>query len=481
MKIRNGILTILLVLTQFQTVFSHPWKPNAYLIVDTDGGIDDFRTLNLLLSSPAVRILGITCSNGVLAADETNLKLTGLLNKTNHQGILTAVNQSQKSLAKNCKTALNFDWGFPVTGRSVVTSHLKMIRYILDHCKEPIIFLNLGSLNTMNSCIEEIPDLKKRLKEVIWMADPVAIDESFNYKIDTNAYLQVIKKQIDLTVINGGLYEPGYTDSFVKKLSYIKNVHAELIRESFIKINSPYLMTCYDEMGALYLHFPDYFLPDTVNSLLIAANLTPFVTQELLDKSFLKILEGKTINTNQVFSAFPDDTLFYVEDIRPNVVTSIDKYGTDEWNSCVMTMELHRHVGVYALIGAKMGVRAREYFGAGVDELNVITYAGLTPPFSCLNDGLQVSTGATLGHGLIRVAENNIAEPKAEFEYLGQKIIINLKEEYRNRIKQEIKEARMLFGLGSNEYWDLVRQYAISYWKNWNRLDIFEIEKENDH
>ena len=123
-----------------------------------------------------------------------------------------------------------------------------------------------------------------------------------------------------------------------------------------------------------------------------------------------------------------------------------------------------------------MGIRAIDYFGTGIDEMSVVSYAGRTPPFSCLNDGIQVSTGATLGHGLIRTESDEFPIPSAEFTYMNRKIILSLKEEYRNKVKQEINAYSSIYGLDSDIYWELVRSAAIKYWTSWDRNEIFEIE-----
>jgi hypothetical protein len=65
----------------------------------------------------------------------------------------------------------------------------------------------------------------------------------------------------------------------------------------------------------------------------------------------------------------PADTSFYMPDIQPFVTDIRNKYGEDEWTSGVIANELHRHLGVFAIIGVKMGIRAREYFCTGVDEM----------------------------------------------------------------------------------------------------------------
>ena len=195
-------------------------------------------------------------------------------------------------------------------------------------------------------------------------------------------------------------------------------------------------------------------------------------------QSFVSIVSGQTISRNQVFKYLPTDTSYYYSDIDKIMTETIRKFGIDEWTSCVFTNELHRHLGVYAIIGAKMGIRAREYFGIGADEMNIVSSAGLVPPYSCMNDGLQVSTGGTLGHGLITVNSNLKKEPKATFNYLGKKISISLKEEYRRKMETAIREISAIYGLDSNVYWELVRIEALNYWANWDRHEIFDIKPE---
>ena len=60
------------------SLFSHPWKPAHYVIIDTDGGIDDIRAINFLLASPNVRVLAITTSSGALSAENAFLKVRSL-------------------------------------------------------------------------------------------------------------------------------------------------------------------------------------------------------------------------------------------------------------------------------------------------------------------------------------------------------------------------------------------------------------------
>lgn len=65
----------------------------------------------------------------------------------------------------------------------------------------------------------------------------------------------------------------------------------------------------------------------------------------------------------------------------------------------VEAVQFHGHLGPWAAAGLRMGMAARQAAGAqGYFDLEVEARGPLDrPPRSCLLDGLQVSTGATLG------------------------------------------------------------------------------------
>jgi len=172
----------------------------------------------------------------------------------------------------------------------------------------------------------------------------------------------------------------------------------------------------------------------------------------------------------------PSDTSFYMPDIQPFVTDIRNKYGEDEWTSGVIANELHRHLGVFAIIGVKMGIRAREYFCTGVDEMSVTTHAGAIPPLSCMNDGIQVSTGATPGHGLLTVSTEKPFFAAADFTHKDITVRITLKKELAERVSGELKEINFVHGLDSDIYWELVRQNSIKYWLQFDRHEIFDIE-----
>jgi pyrimidine-specific ribonucleoside hydrolase len=180
---------------------------------------------------------------------------------------------------------------------------------------------------------------------------------------------------------------------------------------------------------------------------------------------------------NVVFNRFPFKPEMFNYDIRPIIDTAIIRYGFEEWKANVMTDEFHGHLGVFSIVGAKMGIKAREIFGVGPDVLRVVTDAGIRPPYSCLNDGIQVSTGSTLGMGLISLSNDTVARPSAVFTYQNRSVRLTLKQEYLGMVNRDIQEGIVKYGLSDDGYWKLVRRNAIKYWLEWDRNVIFEIEE----
>ena len=124
------------------------------------------------------------------------------------------------------------------------------------------------------------------------------------------------------------------------------------------------------------------------------------------------------------------------------------------------------------------GILIQVFGGPGHDHpVSVVSHAGLRPPVSCLNDGLQISTGATLGHGLIRVAEIDAPCPEATFTCEGKTLTLSLKEQYRTQIETDIRTGVERYG-HSPEYWAYVRSLALRYWSSWDRNEIFEVRSE---
>ena len=124
--------------------------------------------------------------------------------------------------------------------------------------------------------------------------------------------------------------------------------------------------------------------------------------------------------------------------------------------------KFHGHLGPYVVIGYKMGLIANRILGNDSFSKNVIVWTGINPPISCIIDGIQMSSGCTLGKGNISINHKNIA--KAEFiDKNGKKLNISLKSDIKNEIdnfltKDNIIEfSEKLYDKNDNELFEIVR------------------------
>jgi pyrimidine-specific ribonucleoside hydrolase len=441
---RRTILTILISLL-ISSAGAHPWKPRHYVIIDSDGGIDDLKAICMMLASPDVRILAITVSDGFHKAPVAYEKIRKTLDMLHHEGLPVAE-----------------------PGNAVA-----LIEKMLGSETAPVKFIALGSLTTAATAIEKSPLFNSRVRQLFWSNSGLPGGEGLNYRSDPAAAEKVLAGTIPVTVAGGG-GEEFWDDGLLKRIGELHTPYAASTGDLITSMRShKFVLTAFDEMVPLLLHFPElfgeaarekddsYFIPSDVQKLRDAA---------------VRLLNGETVERMQVIKGIPRDTSFYMADIQPFVTDIRNRYGEDEWTSGVIANELHRHLGVFAIIGVKMGIRAREYFCTGVDEMSVTTHAGSIPPLSCMNDGIQVSTGATPGHGLLTVSTDMPFFAAADFTHRDVTIRITLRKELAEKVSGELREINFVHGLDSDIYWELVRQNSIKYWLQFDRHEIFDIQ-----
>ena len=440
---KRTILAILLVLIIIP-LGAHPWKPRYYVIIDSDGGIDDLKAICLLMASPDVRILAITASDGFHRAPVAYEKLRSLADGLHHEGL-------------------------PVAGPGEAVA---LIEKTLSSETTPVNFIALGSLKTAAEAMEQAPSFAGRVKQIYWSNSGLPGKEGSNYRSDPATAEKVLNGNINVTVTGGG-GEKFYDSELMNAIGCINSPYAQKVKELIGEMSShSFAYTAFDEMVPLLLHYPALFRGAGETGR--ASYLTPTDITRLREAA-LRMLRGETVERMQTIKKMPADTSFYMPDVQPFVTEIRNKYGEDEWTSGVIANELHRHLGVFAIIGVKMGIRAREYFCTGVDEMEVTTLAGSMPPLSCMNDGIQVSTGATPGHGLLNVSTTAPFIPAAEFTHKDKTVRITLKKELADRVSAELKEINFIYGLDSDIYWELVRKNSVRYWLQFDRHEIFDI------
>lgn len=86
-------------------------------------------------------------------------------------------------------------------------------------------------------------------------------------------------------------------------------------------------------------------------------------------------------------------------------------------------VRFHGHLGPFLVLGLRIGSLAtRMLHPKGIHEMSATIWIKQTPPQSCLLDGVQVSSGCTLGKGNIKV--RNAPSIRARFCKGDRSIVI---------------------------------------------------------
>ena len=459
-----------------------PVKLKHSVIIDTDCAVDDMRAISLLLARPEITIKAILLSDGSLSPKEGAEKIGSLLKEFKADSIPVAYGEVLKGVNPPWRQFnRQIIWGSETSSPLTSLNAVDCLSEKLSSTNEKLILVCLGPLTNIGQLIKKNPALLSKIERVIWYNESVKPLQGFNYECDKENADLVFKSGVRIDVIsnlNNG--DAVFDSSMYAVCSQLKtnlatiiyNVHSQPVVLEKLKQN--HFRLC-DDLVALYLTNPELFginiMTDKLNVRYTKDYNVPGVKEAICD-----MINGNYVSeSNVVFNRFPVQREMFNYDVRPIIDSAIARYGIDEWKANVMTDEFHGHLGVFSIVGAKMGIKARELFGVGPDMLEVTTYAGTKPPYSCLTDGIQVSTGATLGMGTIHLAADSEVQPKAVFTYKGRSVQISLKKEYLQKVDADINEGILKFGLMDDGYWKLIRRNALKYWIEWDRNKIFDI------
>jgi pyrimidine-specific ribonucleoside hydrolase len=482
------VVILLLALFVTDCIWSQPLPVQLKhtVIIDTDCAIDDMRAISLFLARPEITIKGILISDGSISPVDGIVKIGSLLHEFNKDDIPVASGDDLKGINPPWR---NFNkqisWG------SNTNSHIKGFKAIdylteeLTSSDEKIELICLGPLTNIARLIKQNAALLSKVERVIWYNDYVRPLKGFNYECDEDAADIVVNSGVRIDVIsnldNDGIsFDTSMLElckqSKTQLAATLYKVHSQ--KAVLEKLKQDHFRF-YDDLVALYLTNPELFginvLTDKINVRYNQEYDFPGVKEAYLD-----MISGVYVTErNVVFNRFPVQREMFNYDVRAIMDSAMARYGLEEWKANVMTDEFHGHLGVFSIVGAKMGIKARELFGVGPDELVVTSYAGTRPPYSCMNDGIQVSTGATLGMGTIHLSTDSLISPSAVFTHKNRSVRITLKREYLKQVDADINEGIVKFGLMDDGYWKLIRHNALKYWVGWDRNRIFDIEEIN--
>ena len=120
-----------------------------------------------------------------------------------------------------------------------------------------------------------------------------------------------------------------------------------------------------------------------------------------------------------------------------------DTHSTVEKPMDILTRaaSFHGHMGPFLIVGVRMGQLTLETLGVGsvqdqYGSLSAVVETGVKPPMSCIIDGIQWSTGCTLGKGKIRVED--LGRPIAIFNSGGHELRIQLRDQILRKIENSL-------------------------------------------
>jgi formylmethanofuran dehydrogenase subunit E len=101
----------------------------------------------------------------------------------------------------------------------------------------------------------------------------------------------------------------------------------------------------------------------------------------------------------------------------------------------------HGHLGVYVTVGLRMGQIGRQEFGH-YKGLHATVTSVPKPPMLCVVDGIQFSSGCTMGKANISVVAGE--EPSVTFAKDDRHLRISLRPGIRERIDREMSKEKEL-------------------------------------
>lgn len=482
-RLPGALLLGLLVATFCSVATAH--EARVRVIVDTDVAVDDVRALALLIQSRAVDVRAVLTSDGGSSPAAGAARVARVLGELGVADVPIGIGESSDRPAppwRKVAAVLDTIGDGETAGAAGFPDALSVARSALGSGDEPFVWVALGPLTSLADLMREHPELHARIATVYFSGDgPDDPEPGWNALRDPEAAADVLASGIPVRLVPHERVAEWLPLDDLQLAStaagcpagrLIAGLHrrpeiAALVREGHVQ--------AWDDLAALAVAAPDLFRPVRVSE------GRPVYRMDVIDAAGLRdalrgiLAAGGVLPPRRpvVLFRFPTLPEAFRADLGPHAEAIIERHGLEEWKAALLASELHRHLGIYSLLGVKMGIRARELLGASLDDLRVESLAGPAPPVSCLTDGLQVATGATLGRGSIRVIGTDPA-PEAVFLHDGRRLRLSLKTAVRERVQGDIRSALERFHPLGPEYFDEIRRLSILYWMELDRHEIFE-------
>ena len=454
------------------------------VLVDTDMGLDDVRALALILSDLHQDVKAVVTADGSASPQAAVQNLRRVMQFLGRPDIPLGQGESAKAAPPPWRARSDSLGGAPlpeVPAADPVPASQDVIVRTLEAGPEPLTYICLGPLTNLAAVLTRKPELRQRLRVLLYAGTPPEVPApSWNTARDLEAARTVFASGIKIYAFHLKPHPLRLDAGFLRQIQNLNTPAARLIVLLYQSPQTKKLLGT-EHSQAWDDTIPLYFYDPSLGQFEARSGTPPVQVLIKWDgararAAYLELLQekGQTLAPRQtvMLLRYPTKPQEFRQDVRPFVEPVIARHGLEEFKAALLTNELHRHLGTYSILGAKMGIRAREVLGADLDALEVVSEAGLKPPLSCMNDGLQTATGASLGRGAIQVREGE-PSPAATFQYGRKKLTLRLKDEIFQRIRAEQKAAVKRFGGMGPEYFREVRASSLKHWLEFDRREIF--------
>jgi inosine-uridine nucleoside N-ribohydrolase len=474
---RSSRWLLALVCVLVTPALAHEIEQHQPIVIDTDMGLDDAVTLALVLQCPGVQITAVVACEGAASGERATDYLERMLHLFNRADI-PLYTPAPCSAARTPPPFRDFAEQSVGAALAILAEPCRQpfspSAYVLDEDKT--IVLALGPLTNLAAALRAEPQIAGSIARVIVAGSPEA-DENWNLRFDPDALSTVKDAGIPLEFV-----VPGETarkpDAW--RIGELLIGQGTAIGEEFVqrllappRVRQHYteqLSTFHDELVFLYYVDPTLFWGRGKENVLV-----PNSQKRVVNLLTRLLADGRQGKHRVVFIDGTLPAAILQKDVRERKTRIVANNGETEWFAQLMMNELHQHLGAYSVLGAKMGLRAAELLNAPQHGMKIVSHVPARPPFSCLNDGLIISTGCTPGRLLFRHVPSASERVAVSFEYNGRRITLGLKAECRQKLSSAFATLLSEPEREDHAYWHGVRQLGLEIWENWHRRDLFEV------
>jgi formylmethanofuran dehydrogenase subunit E len=425
------VVSVLLTVPAAITGLPHDARRIPTIVVDTDMGLDDARAVFALLADTTCEVHAFVTVEGSASIGRGTDNLIGLLESTGTLGIrifrgfsypdgkAPAWRATADALAGHSFPPPRFLTAVPVTAHELFGPVEA----------EQVLYLALGPLGNLASLEAERPGTIGRVAS-IWLPASIvgARVDSWNLSFDSGSASTVMRCARDVVIVDvagRGIPDARNLSERVEGTSaaarWIAGVRSEAEGHQFV---------C-DEMAALAAMRPDLIDTGSARYRLAGTAIGDF-RLESADDGNVRIVRF----TDEEEAARHLVRLWE----RPDHHGRPEPLGTGT-DAAQLLETFHGHLGPYVVLGYMMGrIALRELGSTGHFGISATVYSELTPPRSCLIDGVQLGSGCTLGKRNIEVRGTEGPAFAAFESSRGEAVIIRLRE-HVPRLIDELIEA----------------------------------------